>query len=64
MDLDEYISRAGKIFPFLSVEEHVRKGSNDIEKRHFRFLFESPRTGNSIRRSLDDLRHLGGIDFP
>lgn len=37
-----------KIFPFLNAEEHVRKGSNDIAKRHFRFLFESPRTGKGI----------------
>jgi len=55
VDVDEYISRAGKIFPFLSVEEHVRKGSNDIEKRHFRFLFESPRTGKEINILLDVL---------
>ena len=37
-DVDDYIQRAGKIFPFLSVEENVRKGSNDIEKRHLDFI--------------------------
>ena len=47
-DVDGYIEKAGKIFPFVSVEEHKRKGLNDIEKRHFRFHFLSPRTGKEI----------------
>ena len=55
VDVDAYINRAGKVFPFLGVEEHVRKGSNDIEKRHFRFLFQSPRTGREINILLDVL---------
>ena len=52
-NVDDYIQRAGKIFPFLSVEEHIRKGSNDIEKRHFRFHFQSPRSGKEINILLD-----------
>lgn len=40
-DVDDYIKKAGTIFPFLSVEEHKRRGMNDIEKRHFRFHFLS-----------------------
>ena len=52
-DIDAYIEKAGKIFPFLGVEENIRKGSNGIEKRHFRFLFESPRTGKEINILLD-----------
>lgn len=52
-DLDKYINKAGTIFPFLSVEEHKRKGVNDIEKRHFRFHFMSPRTMNEISILLD-----------
>jgi predicted nucleotidyltransferase component of viral defense system len=47
-DVDDYIDKAGKVFPFVSVEEHKRKGANDIEKRHFRFHFLSPRTGREI----------------
>ena len=54
-DIDNYIAKAAKIFPFLSVEEHVRKESNNIEKRHFRFLFQSPRTGKEIHILLDVL---------
>lgn len=55
INVDDYINKAGKIFPFLSVEEHVRTGSNNIEKRHFRFLFRSPRTGKEINILLDVL---------
>ncbi len=52
-DVDDYIDKAGKVFPFLSVEEHKRKGANDIEKRHFRFHFLSPRMEKEINILLD-----------
>lgn len=52
-NVDDYISKAGTIFPFLSVEEHKRKGANGIEKRHFRFHFLSPRTEKEINILLD-----------
>lgn len=52
-DVDSYIEKAGKVFPFVNVEEHKRKGANDIEKRHFRFHFLSPRTGKEINILLD-----------
>ena len=52
-DVEDYIEKAGTIFPFVSVEEHKRKGVNDIEKRHFRFHFLSPRTGREINLLLD-----------
>lgn len=52
-DIDSYIEKAGRIFPFISVEEHKRRGANDIEKRHFRFHFLSPRTGKVINILLD-----------
>ena len=38
-DIDEFIRRAGEIFPFTDVEEHIRLGSNNIEKRHFSQMF-------------------------
>lgn len=53
VNVDEYIRKAGKIFPFIDVREQVRKGANKIEKRHFRFLFQSPRTGKEIHILLD-----------
>ncbi len=53
MDVDNYIEKAGMIFPFEKVEEHRRKGVSNIEKRHFRFYFLSPQTGRTINILLD-----------
>lgn len=52
-DVNAYIEMAGSIFPFFNVNEQKRKGANDIEKRHFRFHFLSPRTGKEINVLLD-----------
>ena len=41
-DVDSYIDKASKIFPFIRKEEDVRKGKNNIVKRHFRFTYFSP----------------------
>ena len=53
IDIIDYISKAGTIFPFVSVEENIRKGINNIEKRHFRFHFLSPRMQKEISILLD-----------
>lgn len=53
INIDEYIRKAGTVFPFDSVEENKRRGANDIEKRHFRFRFLSPRSGREISILLD-----------
>lgn len=52
-DVDEFIWQAGQIFPFRDVKENIRKGNNGIEKRHFRFLFQSPRQEKEISILLD-----------
>lgn len=52
-NIDAFIAQAGLIFPFVNVEEHIRKGANRIEKRHFRFCFRSPRNGKDIHVLLD-----------
>ena len=41
-DIDYYIKEAAKIFPFLKCKEQVRVGKNNIEKRHFKFIYQSP----------------------
>ena len=41
-DVDRYIEAAGNIFPFLRREEDFRIGKNNIEKRHFKFIYYSP----------------------
>lgn len=52
-DIDAFIDKAGKIFPFDRVEEHKRKVVSGLEKRHFRFFFQSPLTGKEINILLD-----------
>lgn len=41
-DVDGYIEKAAEIFPFLDKHEDIRKGKNDIVKRHFKFTYLSP----------------------
>lgn len=41
-DISYYIQEAAKIFPFVEVEEQIRVGKNQIEKRHFKFIYDSP----------------------
>lgn len=41
-DVKEYIGKAAEIFPFVSYEEQIRVGKNNIEKRHFKFTYFSP----------------------
>ena len=55
IDIDEYIRKSGEIFPFIDVEEHIRVGKNNIEKRHFRFKYHSPRSDRDVTILLDVL---------
>ena len=54
-DIDDYISKAGDIFPFIDAEEHIRIGQNNIEKRHFQFKYHSPHSGRDVVILLDVL---------
>lgn len=54
-DIDDYIAKAGKIFPFFHVEENFRAKNNNIEKRHFKFLYISPLNENPVTVLLDVL---------
>ncbi len=54
-DIDLYINEAGKIFPFIRVDEHKRIGKNNIEKRHFKFMYLSPVSGKEVTILLDVL---------
>lgn len=55
VDVDAYIREAGKIFPFLNSEENIRIGLNNMEKRHYKFLYKSPLTSRSFNILLDVL---------
>lgn len=54
-DVKDYIEKAAKIFPFVSYEEQVRVGKNNIEKRHFKFTYFSPIRQESFYILLDIL---------
>lgn len=54
-DLDEYLDRASEIFPFKAVEEQTRFGKNNIEKRHFKFTYDSPINNGPFYILLDVL---------
>lgn len=52
-DVEHYVNKAKEIFPFYDVKEDVRIGLNNIEKRHFRFVFESPLKQREVNILLD-----------
>lgn len=54
-DVETFIRKAGQIFPFKSQEEDVRKGRNNIEKRHYEFTYVSPINDKPLVILLDIL---------
>jgi len=54
-DLDDYLRRASQIFPFVSVEEQLRVGKNNIVKKHFKFTYNSPVNNKPLYILLDVL---------
>ncbi len=41
-EIEHYLDEAGKIFPFKKIEHQIRKGKNSIEKRHYKYYYDSP----------------------
>lgn len=68
INIDKYIKETGGIFPFVDVMEQIRTGRNNIQKRHFRFKYCSPRTGNTITILLDvlfeDIKYIATVNYP
>lgn len=54
-DVDAYIAKASEIFPFVNFEEQHRFGKNNVEKRHFKFTYNSPVNGKPFYILLDVL---------
>ena len=54
-DIDAYIKKAANIFPFIRQEEQKRVKRNNIEKRHFKFTYDSPVNGKEFYILLDVL---------
>ena len=54
-DVDGFITEAANIFPFKSVVQQIRKGHDNIEKRHYQFVYDSPAFGRDFYILLDVL---------
>lgn len=67
-DINGYIERAAKIFPFVNREEQTRIGKNKIEKRHFKFTYYSPVRKDDFYILLDVLfeepKYLHSVTLP
>lgn len=53
--VDDYLTKASVIYPFLRVEEHIRVGKNEIVKKHFKYYYKSPTSEKEIPILLDIL---------
>ena len=54
-DFEHYLEEASKILPFKAKEEQGRKQSRNIEKRHYKFTYDSPAYGEEFYILLDIL---------
>lgn len=54
-DIKTYIEKASEIFPFERYDEQIRKGQNNIVKRHFKFYYRSPAENDDFYIILDVL---------
>ena len=54
-DVDKYVSEACTIFPFVRAEEQVRKGKNNIVKKHYKFYYNSRVSSKEFYILLDIL---------
>ena len=41
-DVEKFVMEAAKIFPFKYYEKQNRKGRNNLEKAHYKFMYDSP----------------------
>lgn len=54
-DIAHYLDLAAKIFPFKTQFEQTRKSKNNIEKKHYKFVYDSPIMHDSNYILLDVL---------
>lgn len=54
-NINEYLDKTAQSFPFLRFEEKVRKGVNNIEKKHFKFFYSALNSGREVGILLDVL---------
>lgn len=54
-DFEHYLEEASRIIPFKRKEEQERKRTGNIEKRHYKFTYDSPAYGREFYILLDIL---------
>lgn len=54
-DVERYIKNAAEIFPFVRYDKQNRVGKNNIEKKHYKFVYDSPVNGKELYILLDIL---------
>ena len=54
-DVQSYLEQAAKIYPFLTMEQQIRKGMNNIDKAHYKFTYDPPMQGSQFHILLDIL---------
>lgn len=54
-DLQTYLEKASKIIPFKHFEEQTRTSTTGIVKKHFKFFYDSPLTGQEFFIILDSV---------
>lgn len=54
-DIDQYILKAKSLFPFKESSEQERRARGSIEKRHFKFIYDSPINNGDILYILLDV---------
>ena len=54
-DFEHYLEEASKVIPFKRKEEQERQRSGSIEKRHYKFTYDSPAYGREFYILLDIL---------
>jgi hypothetical protein len=52
-NIDLFIEKAARMFPFLSYKEDIRRSFSNLEKRHFKFYYDSHVTGRLFHILLD-----------
>lgn len=55
IDLEDYLKKAAAIFPFQKIDEQKRIGKNNVVKRHFKFIYDSPINNRPFYILLDVL---------
>ena len=52
-NVEKYLEKASKIFPFVDKDEDIRCGKNGIVKRHYKFTYFSPVRNSKFYILLD-----------